>query len=114
MFRFYDPEEGMILLDGVDLKEYDVYAVRKLFGVLFQDFVTYCLPLREIIALPDFEKRFDNEKLKIACDISGASEVIKDWEQGFDSVLGRYYADLSGGQCNLWGLQEPISRIANT
>ena len=108
MFRFYDPEEGMILLDGVDLKEYDVYAVRKLFGVLFQDFVTYCLPLREIIALPDFEKRFDNEKLKKACDISGASEVIKDWEQGFDSVLGRYYADngkdLSGGQWQLVGL----------
>lgn len=108
MFRFYDPEEGMILLDGVDLKEYDVYAVRKLFGVLFQDFVTYCLPLREIIALPDFERRFDNEKLKKACDISGASEVIKDWEQGFDSVLGRYYADngkdLSGGQWQLVGL----------
>lgn len=108
MFRFYDPEEGMILLDGVDLKEYDVYAVRKLFGVLFQDFVTYCLPLREIIALPDFERRFDNEKLKKACDISGASEVITDWEQGFDSVLGRYYADngkdLSGGQWQLVGL----------
>lgn len=108
MFRFYDPEEGMILLDGVDLKEYNVYAVRKLFGVLFQDFVTYCLPLREIIALPDFERRFDNEKLKKACDISGASKIITDWEQGFDSVLGRYYADngkdLSGGQWQLVGL----------
>lgn len=108
MFRFYDPEEGVIKLDGVDLKEYDVYAVRKVFGVLFQDFVTYCLPLREIIALPDFENRFDDEKLKKACDISGASEIIKDWEQGFDSVLGRYYADngkdLSGGQWQLVGL----------
>ncbi len=108
MFRFYDPEEGVIKLDGVDLKEYDVYAVRKVFGVLFQDFVTYCLPLREIIALSDFENRFDDEKLKKACDISGASEIIKDWEQGFDSVLGRYYADngkdLSGGQWQLVGL----------
>ena len=108
MFRFYDPEEGVIKLDGVDLKEYDVYAVRKVFGVLFQDFVTYCLPLREIIALSDFENRFDDEKLKKACDISDASEIIKDWEQGFDSVLGRYYADngkdLSGGQWQLVGL----------
>ena len=108
MFRFYDPEDGCIKLDGVDLKEYDVYAVRKVFGVLFQDYVTYCLPLREIIALSDFDERFNDEKLKKACDISGASEVIKDWENGFDSVLGRYYADngkdLSGGQWQLVGL----------
>ena len=108
MFRFYDPEDGCIKLDGVDLKEYDIYAVRKVFGVLFQDYVTYCLPLREIIALSDFAERFNDEKLKKACDISGASEVIKDWENGYDSVLGRYYADngkdLSGGQWQLVGL----------
>ena len=108
MFRFYDPEEGQIKLDDVDLKEYDVYAVRKVFGVLFQDYVTYCLPLREIIALSDFDERFNDEKLKKACDISGLSEVIKDWENGYDSVLGRYYADngkdLSGGQWQLVGL----------
>lgn len=108
MFRFYDPEEGCIKLDGVDLKEYDIYSVRKVFGVLFQDYVTYCLPLREIIALSDFDERFNDEKLKKACDISGASEVIKDWENGFDSVLGRHYADngkdLSGGQWQLVGL----------
>ena len=108
MFRFYDPEEGCIKLDGVDLKEYDIYAVRKVFGVLFQDYVTYCLPLREIIALSDFDERFNDEKLKKACEISGASEVIKDWENSYDSVLGRYYADngkdLSGGQWQLVGL----------
>lgn len=108
MFRFYDPEAGCIKLDGVGLKEYDIYAVRKVFGVLFQDYVTYCLPLREIVALSDFDERFNDEKLKNACDISGASEVIKDWENGFDSVLGRYYADngkdLSGGQWQLVGL----------
>lgn len=108
MFRFYDPEEGCIKLDGIDLKEYDIYAVRKVFGVLFQDYVTYCLPLREIIALSDFDERFNDEKLKKACDISGASEIIKDWENGYDSVLGRYYADngkdLSGGQWQLVGL----------
>ncbi len=108
MFRFYDPEEGCIKLDGVDIREYDVYAVRRIFGVLFQDYVTYCLPLREIIALSDFGERFNEEKLKRACDISGASDVIKDWEDGYDSVLGRNYADngkdLSGGQWQLVGL----------
>lgn len=108
MFRFYDPEKGCIKLDGVDLKEYDIYAVRKVFGVLFQDYVKYCLPLREIIALSDFDERFHDEKLKKACDISGVSDIIKDWENGFDSVLGRFYADngkdLSGGQWQLVGL----------
>ena len=64
LFRFYDPEEGEVLLDGVNLKEYNIYAVRKVFGVLFQDYVTYCLPLREIIALSDFDERFNDEKLK--------------------------------------------------
>ncbi len=108
MFRFYDPEEGSILFDGVDLKEYDVYAVRKIFGVLFQDYVTYCLPMREIIALSDFNSRFDDEKLARACEISGASEAMASWEQGFDSVLGEHYANngkhLSGGQWQLVGL----------
>lgn len=108
MFRFYDPEEGCIKLDGMDLKEYDIYTVRKVFGVLFQDYVTYCLPLREIIALSDFDERFNDEKLKKVCDISGVNNIIKYWEKGFDSVLGRYYEDngkdLSGGQWQLVGL----------
>ena len=67
-----------------------------------------CVPLREIIALSDFDERFNDEKLKETADISGLTEVIKDWEQGFDSVLGRYYADngkdFSGGQWQLVGL----------
>lgn len=108
LLRFYDPEAGCIRLDGVDLREYDVYAVRKVFGVLFQDYVTYCLPLREIIALSDFEERFNEGKLKKACDISGASAIVRDWEDGFDSVLGRFYADngkdLSGGQWQIVSL----------
>ena len=108
IFRFYDPEEGIIKLDGVDIKEYDVYAVRKVFSVLFQDYVTYCLPLREIIALSDFDERFNAEKLSNASDISGLSEIIREWKDGFDSVLGRYYAndgkDFSGGQWQLAAL----------
>lgn len=114
LFRFYDPEIGSIKLDGIDIKEYDIYAVRRIFGVLFQDYVTYCLPLREIISLSDFESRFDEEKLKKASDISGLSEIIKTWEDGYDSVLGRHYANngksLSGGQWQVLGLARAYFR----
>ena len=114
MFRFYDPESGEIKLDGINIKEYDVYAVRRVFGVLFQDYVTYCLPLREIIALSDFENRYDDERLKYAADISGVSGIISKWEDGFDSVLGRYYTDngkdLSGGQWQLVSLARAYFR----
>lgn len=108
MFRFYDPQEGVIKLDGIDLKEYDVYAVRKLFAVLFQDYVSYCLPLREIIALSDFDERFNDKKLDLACDKSGVDKIITDWSDRYDSILGRQYADsgkdLSGGQWQLVSL----------
>lgn len=108
LFRFYDPREGSIKLDGIDLKEYNIYEVRKVFGVLFQDYVTYSLPLREIIALSDFDHRFDNERLDKACTISGANKIFANWKDGYDTVLGRYYTDngaeLSGGQWQLVAL----------
>ena len=108
LFRFYDPQEGSIKLDGIDLKEYNIYEVRKVFGVLFQDYVTYSLPLREIIALSDFDHRFDNERLDKACTISGANKIFANWKDGYDTVLGRYYTDngaeLSGGQWQLVAL----------
>ena len=108
MLRLYDPSEGVICLDGTDIKEYDIYAVRNIFGILFQEYVTYCLPVREIIALSDFKNRYDDEKLNRACEISGANKIIEKWPEGFESVLGRHYSDdgkdLSGGQWQLVSL----------
>ena len=114
IFRFYDPQRGCIKLDGIDIKEYDIYAVRHVFGVLFQDIVQYSLPLREVIALSEFKERFHDEKLDRACAISGAASVIKDWKEGYDSILGRRYVrngkDLSGGQWQLLGLARAYFR----
>jgi len=108
LFRFYDPQEGEILLNGTDIREYDVYALRASFSVLFQECVRYSLPLREIIALSDFAQCGNDEKLRAACRASGADEIIRDWEDGFDSVLGRVYVDngrdLSGGQWQIVSL----------
>lgn len=101
----YDPQAGTIFVDDTDIKEYDICALRSIFGVMFQEIIPYSLPLREIIAMPEFGERFNEEKLKNACDISGVSEIISDWNEGFDTVLGRRYVpdgkDLSGGQWQL-------------
>jgi ATP-binding cassette subfamily B protein len=117
LFRFYDPQDGVIEVDGFDIKNYNVYSIRKIFGVLFQDYVTYCLPLREIIALSDFSNRFDENRLNDVGEMSGFSEIIKDWEEGYDSILGRYYddsgRDLSGGQWQLLGLARAYFKKSN-
>ena len=76
--------------------------------MLFQDYVTYCLPIREIIALSDFKEVNNNEKIYNATYKSGFYNIIKNWDNKFDTVLGRYYADngkdLSGGQWQLLSL----------
>lgn len=116
LFRFYDPEEGNIYIDNRDIKEYNIYSLRKVFGVLFQDYVTYCLPLREIISLSDFGERNNDIKLSNACTLSGANSFIKNFEDGFNTIIGRYYADngkdLSGGQWQLIGLSRTYFRNA--
>ena len=91
--------------------------MRKVFGVLFQDYVTYCLPLREIIALSDFWEKNNDNKLSKACSLSGANSFIESFEEGFDTIIGRYYADngkdLSGGQWQLVGLARTYFRDTN-
>lgn len=105
LFGFYYAQNGHIKLNDIEIKEYNIYSVRKIFGVLFQDYVTYCLPLREIISLPEFEERFNEQLIDNAALISGFSNVISNWKDRYDTVLGRYYAsngrDLSGGQWQL-------------
>ena len=117
ILRLYDPSEGTIYLDGVDIKEYDIYAVRDIFGVLFQEYVTYCLPVREIIALSNFKDRFDTTKLRKACEISGANKIIEKWPEGFDTILGRHYSDdgkdLSGGQWQIMSLARAYFKDSN-
>lgn len=116
IFRFYDVTRGTILVDGKDIKEYDVYSLRKCFGVLFQDYVTYCLPMREIIALSNFEMAGNDELLNYACELSGAKKFIDKWEKKYDTILGRFYADhgesLSGGQWQVVGLSRAYFRKA--
>ena len=99
--RLYDPDEGRILLDGHDLREYDVGALRANIGVIFQDFVRYHLTAAENIAVGRIEAREDRTRIAAAAASSLADEVIRKLPEGYDQMIGKRFrsgVDLSGGE----------------
>jgi ATP-binding cassette subfamily B protein len=99
--RLYDPDEGRILLDGHDLREYDLNALRTNIGVIFQDFVRYHLTAAENIAVGRIEARDDRERIEDAAERSLADEVIEKLPAGYDQIIGKRFrtgVDLSGGE----------------
>ncbi|MGZ9074206.1 MAG: ABC transporter ATP-binding protein, partial [Burkholderiaceae bacterium] len=99
--RLYDPDEGRILLDGHDLREYDLFALRANIGVIFQDFMRYHLTAADNIAVGRIEARNDRARIVAAAERSLADEVIRKLPDGYDQVLGKRFRtgiDLSGGE----------------
>ncbi len=99
--RLYDPDEGRILLDGHDLRDYDLDVLRQNIGVIFQDFVRYHLTAAENIAVGQIEARHDRERIVEAARRSLADEVIAKLPKGYDQVIGKRFkngVDLSGGE----------------
>ncbi len=99
--RLYDPDEGRILLDGHDLREYDLFALRANIGVIFQDFVRYHFTAADNIAVGRIEERDDRARIVEAAERSLADEVIRKLPDGYDQVLGKRFRtgiDLSGGE----------------
>ena len=99
--RLYDPTEGQILLDGVDLREYELEDLYREIGVIFQDFMRYEMTARENIAVGKIEEVMDLPVLKAAAEKSMADEVIARLPAGFEQMLGRRFeggVDLSGGE----------------
>ena len=99
--RLYDPDEGRILLDGHDLREYDLFALRANIGVIFQDFVRYYFTAADNIAVGRIEARDDRARIVAAAERSLADEVIRKLPQGYDQILGKRFRtgiDLSGGE----------------
>jgi ATP-binding cassette, subfamily B, bacterial len=99
--RLYDPDEGRILLDGHDLREYDLFELRANIGVIFQDFVRFHLTAAENIAVGRIEARADRERVEGAARQSGADQVIEKLPNRYDQVIGRRFRtgmDLSGGE----------------
>ena len=99
--RLYDPSEGRILLDGVDLREYDLEDLHREMGVIFQDFMRYEMTARENIAVGRLEEISNLELLEEAARKSMADHVIERLPQGYEQMLGRRFdqgVDLSGGE----------------
>jgi len=99
--RLYDPDEGRILLDGVDLRDYDLGSLRRNIGVIFQDFVRYDFILKENIGVSQVEALDDEERVRAAARRSLADSVASRLEQGYDHMLGRRFeggVELSGGE----------------
>lgn len=99
--RLYDPTEGKILLDGVDLREYDLEDLYREIGVIFQDFMRYEMTARENIGVGRIEKLQDTDLLQDAAHKSLADGVIAKLQSGYDQMLGRRFetgVDLSGGE----------------
>jgi ATP-binding cassette subfamily B protein len=99
--RLYDPDEGRILLDGHDLREYGLEELRANIGVIFQDFVRYHLTAAENIAVGRIEAREDHGRIVAAAERSLADEVIQKLPEGYDQMIGKRFrtgVDLSGGE----------------
>ncbi len=99
--RLYDPDEGRILLDGHDLRDYDLFALRSNIGVIFQDFVRYHLTAAENIAVGRIDARDDRARIVAAAERSLADSVITKLPNGYDQVIGKRFRtgiDLSGGE----------------
>ena len=99
--RLYDPDEGRILLDGVDLRDYDVDALRANLGVIFQDFVRYHLTAAENIGVGQVDAMEDRARIEEAARRGMADEVIAGLPDGYEQIVGRRFrqgVDLSGGQ----------------
>jgi len=99
--RLYDPDEGRILVDGHDMREYDLASVRANIGVIFQDFVRYNMTAGENISVGRIDARDDQARIELAADRSLASAVIAKLPERYRQQVGRRFrkgVDLSGGE----------------
>jgi len=99
--RLYDPDEGRILLDGRDLRDYDLDDLRANMGVIFQDFVRYHLTAGENIGVGQVDAMPDTARIRDSARRALADEVIDALPEGYGQLIGRRFkngVDLSGGQ----------------
>ena len=111
--RLYDPTAGNILLDGLDLQDWDVEALRQRIGVIFQDFGRYQFSVGENIGAGDVRHIDDAERWTAAAETGMAAPFIEDMPDGYNTQLGRWFKggrELSGGQWQKIALSRAFMR----
>lgn len=127
LLRFYDPDEGAVLVGGVDLRQVDPNDLRRRIGVLFQDYPSYELTVRENVAMGRPDLPGDDERVMDALRRSRSEWLVKKMPRGLDARVGRLFEgghDLSGGEwqrlalarimyrdADVWILDEPTSSL---
>ncbi len=111
--RLYEPTEGRILLDGVELQDWDVETLRQRIGVIFQDFGRYQFSVGENIGAGDVRHIDDSARWEKAAKTGMAAPFIEDMPEGYETQLGRWFKggrELSGGQWQKIALSRAFMR----
>jgi ATP-binding cassette subfamily B protein len=127
LLRFYDVDRGSVRVGGVDVREMDPEALRSRIGVLFQDYASYELTVRDNVAMGRPDANVDDERVMEALKDSRSEWLVKKMPRGLDSKVGRLFEgghDLSGGEwqrlalarimyrdADIWILDEPTSSL---
>jgi ATP-binding cassette subfamily B protein len=113
--RLYDPTEGQILLDGIDLREYSLEDLHRNIGVIFQDFMRFEMTARENIAVGRIDQPHQQRDIELAAHKSLADTVVSKLAGGYDQMLGRRFeggVELSGGEWQKMALARAYLRDA--
>ncbi|MEM8817202.1 MAG: ABC transporter ATP-binding protein [Pseudomonadota bacterium] len=111
--RLYEPSDGSIRLDGLDLKDWDIEALRERVGVIFQDFGRYQFSVGENIGAGDVRHIEDSRRWSEAAEAGMAAPFIDDLPEGYETQLGRWFKggrELSGGQWQKIALSRAFMR----
>jgi len=127
LLRFYDPDQGSVRVGGVDLKDLAPEALRSRIGVLFQDYASYELTIRENVMMGRPDVKVDDQRVMEALQDARSEWLVKKMPNGLDSKVGRLFEgghDLSGGEwqrlalarlmyrdADIWILDEPTSSL---
>ena len=100
LLRLYDTDQGAVLVNGVNVKEYDLQGLRRGIGAIFQDYVRFYCTAEENIAFGDIDKH-DPDRVRYVAELAGADKIIAKLPKGYDTPLGRLFdggEELSMGQ----------------